>query len=239
VFTDAVTDFTDRRLEALAHAAGGPSIWGVMKQNAHAAVDPGTGGATYVLGKLADFCRRHPGAVELHAAGHSAGAIFHASLLPAALRQGVPAFKALYLLAPAVRVDLFQERLAPLIGPGKSVGRLAVFTMNKDRELADNCAVVYHKSLLYLIHFALEEKRETPILGLEISLRGDARLKEMLGLGGAAGARVGEVIWSKSPATRRCASPPRSSISSSPLPTRCSPDATRPSRRIRDARRWC
>jgi hypothetical protein len=201
VFTETVTDFTDKRLEALARAAGGPSIWGVIRRNAHAAVDPGTGGAFYVLAKLADFCRRHPGAVELHAAGHSAGAIFHASLLPSALRQGVPPFKALYLLAPAVRVDLFHERLAPLVGPGKGVGRLAVFTMNKDRELADNCATVYRKSLLYLIHFALEEKRETPILGLEISLRGDPRLKELLGLGGAGSGAAGEVIWSKSPAT--------------------------------------
>jgi hypothetical protein len=212
VITDAVTEFTDKRLEGLARAAGGPSIWGVMKQNAHAAVDPDTGGAFYVLGKLADFCRRHPGAVELHAAGHSAGAIFHANLLPAALRLGVPPFKALYLLAPAVRVDLFLERLAPLLGPGKGIERTAIFTMNKDRELADNCAIVYRKSLLYLIHFALEEKRETPILGLEISLRGDPRLKEMFGLGGAGGAPIGEVIWAK---TKGTAGPRSRSLSTS------------------------
>jgi hypothetical protein len=198
---EGVTDFLDRRLEEIVRAAQGPKVWGVMKQNARAAVDPDHGGAAYAAAKLADFCRRHPDAVELHAAGHSAGAIFHASFLPAALDQGTPPFQGLYLLAPAVRADLFLQRLAPRLGPGKGVETTAIFTMNKDRELADNCAVIYRKSLLYLIHFALEEQRETPILGLEISLRGDAKLKEMFGLGGVGGTRVGEVIWSKSPAT--------------------------------------
>jgi len=202
---EGVFDFTDKRLEEIARRAGGPAIWGVMKQNAHAAAAP-SGGAFLAAQRLADFCGRHPGAVELHAGAHSAGAIFHASFLPAALDLGVPPFKALHLLAPAVRADLFLERLAPRLGPGKGVERTAIFTMNKDRELDDNCAFVYRKSLLYLIHFALEEKRETPILGLEISLRGNADLKRMFGLGGAGGTAVGEVIWAKTNA----AAPPRS-----------------------------
>jgi hypothetical protein len=201
---EGVFDFTDKRLEEIARRAGGPAIWGVMKQNAHAAVAP-SGGAFLAAQRLADFCRRHPGAVELHALGHSAGAIFHTSFLPAALDLGVPPFKALHLLAPAVRADLFLERLAPRLGPGKGVERTAIFTMNKDREQDDNCAFVYRKSLLYLIHFALEEKRETPILGLEISLRGNDDLKRMFGLGGAGGTPIGEVIWSKTTA----AAPPR------------------------------
>jgi hypothetical protein len=196
---EGVFDFTDKRLEEIARRAGGPAIWGVMKQNAHAAVAP-AGGALYAAQRLADFCRRHPGAVELHAGGHSAGAIFHTSFLPAALDQGVPPFKALHLLAPAVRADLFLERLAPRLGPGKGVERTAIFTMNKDREQDDNCAFVYRKSLLYLIHFALEEERGTPLLGLEISLRGNDDLKRMFGLGGAGGTAVGEVIWSKTTA---------------------------------------
>jgi len=201
---EGVFDFTDKRLEEIARRAGGPAIWGVMKQNAHAAAAP-SGGAFLAAQRLADFCGRHPGAVELHAIGHSAGAIFHASFLPAALDLGVPPFKALHLLAPAVRADLFLERLAPRLGPGKGVERTAIFTMNKDREQDDNCAFVYRKSLLYLIHFALEEERATPILGLEISLRGNDDLKRMFGLGGAGGTPVGEVIWSKTAAT----APPR------------------------------
>jgi hypothetical protein len=200
-FAERITEFTDKRLEGIARTAGGPAVWGVMKQNARAAVDPQDGGAAYAAAKLADFCRRHPGAVELHAVGHSAGAIFQASFLPAALHQGTPPFRGLYLLAPAVRVDLFLERLAPVLGAGKGVERTALFTMNRVRELDDNCATVYRKSLLYLIYYALEEKSEEPILGLEICLRADAKLKEMFGLGGAGGTAVGEVVWSKSPAT--------------------------------------
>ena len=193
---EGVFDFTDKRLEEIARRAGGPAIWGVMKQNAHAAAAP-SGGAFLAAQRLADFCGRHPGAVELHALGHSAGAIFHTSFLPAALDLGVPPFKALHLLAPAVRADLFLERLAPRLGPGKGVERTTIFTMNKDRERDDNCAFVYRKSLLYLIHFALEEERETPILGLEISLRGNDDLKRMFGLGGAGGTPNAEVVWSK------------------------------------------
>jgi hypothetical protein len=196
---EGVFDVIDKRLEEIARRADGPAVWGVMKQNAHAAVAP-SGGAFYAAQRLAEFCQRHSGAVELHAIGHSAGAIFHSSFLPAALEQGVPTFKALHLLAPAVRVDLFLERLAPRLGPGQGVERTAIFTMNKDRERDDNCAVVYRKSLLYLIHFALEAERETPILGLEISLRANDELKRMFGLGGAGGTAIGEVIWSKTTA---------------------------------------
>lgn len=202
---ESITDFTDKRLEELARRAGGPSIWNVMKRNARAASAP-DGGAFYAARRLAEFCQRHPEAVELHAIGHSAGAIFHASFLPMALDQKVPPFKTLHLLAPATRTDLFLERLAPMIGAGKGVEQAAIFTMNNDRELADNCAFIYRKSLLYLIHFALEDKRQTPILGLEVSLRANADLKQMFHLGGAAGSAIGEVIFSKTPAS----APPRS-----------------------------
>ena len=57
---------------------------------------------------------------------------------------------------------------------------------------------MYRKSLLYLIHFALEPFREEPILGLEASLRGDQRLKRIFGLDGQPSA-AGEVVWSESP----------------------------------------
>jgi len=196
VVTDRVTEFTDGRIEALARVAQGPAIWSDMKQSARLAVDPYDGGASYVARKLGAFCRRHPGAVELHAAGHSAGAIFHASFLPAAFDLGVPSFKTLALLAPAIRVDRFKERLAPHIGAGQGIERVALFTMNRLRELDDNCVRVYRKSLLYLIYHALEERPETPILGLELCLRADPALKALFGLGGAVPA-AGEVSWSK------------------------------------------
>lgn len=200
MLADRLTEFTDRRVEALARLLQGPGIWSDMKQNARLAVDPNDGGGAYVARKLGEFCARHPGAVELHAVGHSAGAIFHASFLPEALRhQSMPRIKSLALLAPAIRVDRFHERLAPLMGTDRGIERVTLFTMNKLRELDDTCMGIYRKSLLYLIHHALEDRRETPILGLEISLRADPALRTLFGLGGAAGAAAGEVIWSKSP----------------------------------------
>jgi len=199
---DRATEFTDRRVETLARALGGVEVWGDMKESAAIAASP-EGGSTLTARKLAEFCARHPGAVELHAVGHSAGSIFHASFLNAAKQAGVPAFENLFLLAPAIRVDEFHRLLAPLLGANGYVRRAPLFTMSKLRELDDNCIRVYRKSLLYLIYYALEPKKEEPILGLEISLRADPRLRGLFGLAGApAGSTpVGEVLWSKSPAT--------------------------------------
>jgi hypothetical protein len=198
---DRITEFTDRRVETLARALGGVDVWGDMKQSAEIAAGP-EGGSTLVAKKLAAFCARHPGAVELHAVGHSAGSIFHAWFLNAAKKAGAPAFENLFLLAPAVRVDDFHRLLAPLLGMNNYVRRTPVYTMSTRRELDDNCIRVYRKSLLYLIYYALEPKKEEPILGLEISLRADPKLRGLFNLAGPAGSSpVGEVIWSKSPAT--------------------------------------
>jgi hypothetical protein len=184
---------TDPMVEVGCRALGGVKIWGAMKQFAGAASAP-EGGALYVADKLAAYCRQ-PAArppVELHAVGHSAGSIFHAHFLPAAMRQGVPAFRTLQLLAPAIRVDEFKERLLPLVG--QYAQQLSVFTMLRHYEEADNCGGVYRKSLLYLIYNALEPERNQPILGLEMSIRGDSQVKRALGLDGTTG--QGEVVWS-------------------------------------------
>lgn len=189
-------DFTDRPLEDLARAIGGGKLWDGMKQSAWRASQP-DGGARYVARQLAAFCKANPGQVELHAAGHSAGAIFHAHFIPAALDEGAPPFRTLGFLAPAIRVAEFQERLAPHLG--RDVGALTLFTMKQDLERADNCGGVYHKSLLYLIHNALEARRGEPILGLEESIRADASLVSLFGLAGKP-ATAHEVVWSKTAA---------------------------------------
>jgi hypothetical protein len=199
---------TDPLLEVSVRALYGPRIWGGMKLSAELASAPGKewggastagleGGARYVARKLKEFCDKHRDQVELHAVGHSAGSIFHAHFLPAALELGAPPFKSVHFLAPAIRVDDFRRRLAPLVGEGKGIERMTLFTMRKDFERADNCALIYRKSLLYLIYHSLEPEPECPILGLEASLREDAALRELFGLGGSGGNR-GEVIWSRS-----------------------------------------
>jgi hypothetical protein len=47
------------------------------------------------------------------------------------------------------------------------IERFALFTLTDDVEQDDNCANIYHKSLLYLVSNAFEEKRPIPILDPE------------------------------------------------------------------------
>ncbi len=195
-------DFTtDPLIEIASRALGGPRIWGGMKSSAEHAVDEPSsgnltgGGARYVARQLKKFCDANAGDVELHAVGHSAGAIFHCYFLPTARELGVPTFTSAHFLAPAVRVDTFRERLGSRIGVGQAVQNLSIFTMKRDYERDDNCAGIYRKSLLYLIYYALENRRSTPILGLEQSLRGDGGLKALFGLGGTP-SDLGQVVWS-------------------------------------------
>ncbi|MCW2240563.1 caspase family protein [Azospirillum canadense] len=188
-----LADYTsDPLIEAAARALGGPLIWSGMKRSAERASDA-QGGASYAAARLAAFCQANPEDVELHAVGHSAGAIFHAHFLPACLDLGTPTFRTVSFLAPALRIDAFQQRLAPLVGGG--IEHLGIFTMRKDLELDDSCAQLYRKSLLYLIHYALEPEGRTPILGLEASLRADPALRALLGLSGTA-VSAADVVWS-------------------------------------------
>ena len=189
---DVLEHVTDPVLERVAHPLG-EKIWSGMKWSAGESVKPTTGGALYVAQRLSAFVKGRVD-VGLHAVGHSAGSIFHAHFLPAALQEKAPAFRTVHFLAPASRVDLFKEKLLGLLGKG--IGHLTLFTMAKDFEKDDTCAGVYRKSLLYLIYYALEAERETPILGLEESLRDDLVLRERLGLGPQANP-LAEVVFSR------------------------------------------
>ena len=189
---------SDFALEELARAIGGVKIWGGMKLSAERSVDA-DGGARYAARKLKDFCEKpeFKARIELHCVGHSAGAIFHAHFIPAALEERVPEFKSLHFLAPAIRVDTFERQILDRIGAGKGVDQLNIFTMARSFEEDDNCVSVYRKSLLYLIYHALEPERKTPILGLEESIRGNMNLKRLFNLDNKGGG-AGEVIWSVS-----------------------------------------
>ena len=134
-----------------------------MKHIAELATEPG-GGARMVAEKLAAFCNTHAGQVEVHAIGHSAGSNFHGRFLPVLFDAGLPAVKTLQFFAPAITVNDFLDQIMRRIG---KIGALTMFTMKDTSERADQTATLYRKSLLYLIHHALEEEREAPLLGLE------------------------------------------------------------------------
>jgi len=187
---------TDPLVAAGCRALGGVHIWAAMKRFAQLACAD-QGGARYLAQRLQGLPARIGAdrSLELHAVGHSAGSIFHASFLPCAKDAGVPPFKTLQLLAPAITIDDFDQRLAPLVAAGGFARRAVMYTMARHYEEADDCIGIYHKSLLYLIHHALEPAPRTPILGLEISLRADARAAALFGLDGSPDA-PGSVVWS-------------------------------------------
>jgi hypothetical protein len=169
---------TDPLVEATARTLGGPKVWTAMKTSAENASRE-DGGATRAATLLKELCDGQP-ALRLHAVGHSAGAIFHRFFLTRTRSLGVPAFRTLSLLAPAITVDGFAQGLMPLVGD--HVESVRMYTMHREYERADVCQAggvdFYHKSLLYLIHHALEPEPGTPILGLEDSVTTDPATRE-------------------------------------------------------------
>lgn len=152
------------------------------------------GGARYVARKLAEFLRQNAGTVTLHAVGHSAGAIFHSYFLRAAFEEGVPAFESFIFLDPAILIEEFKRDIVPRIGNG--IHALSTFALGKQRALDDECKLLnitfYNKSLLYLVHHALEDEEDAPLLGLQENVEADPALREMFG---GADPRV-QAIWS-------------------------------------------
>ena len=182
-------DFTtDRIVQRGARSLGGVHVWGAMKRSAELASGRERRRAVRraALARiLSNAALRRDRKLELHAVGHSAGSIFHSWFVPTARQPGVPAFKTLQLLAPAVTIDDFNARLAPRIGLNGDVERAVTYTMSRSFEEADSCIGVYRKSLLYLIHHALEPEPQTPILGLDMSIRADTTAATLFGLNGA------------------------------------------------------
>ena len=154
-----VDDAKDKAIEVIVR--GVPAsipTWGAMKRNAALASEKGEGGAWYFATKLGEFIKANPGAITVHAVGHSAGAIFHSYLVPEMLAAGVRTISSLSLLAPAVRVREFKHRLMKKAVLDK-IEKLTLFTMSEAYEKKDTCLGIYGKSLLYLIRASLEQEQ--------------------------------------------------------------------------------
>ena len=187
-------DFTDRAFEAIARPAGKP-VWGEMKEYALLAssTDAGDGqaGGAWIFAQALSRLWSNPPAgkaISLHAVGHSAGAIFHAHFVPALIASGAR-LDSVTLLAAALRIDLFKQMLLPRIADG-AIARLELYQMDDEAERDDDLieplgVPFYGKSLLYLVSGAFEPEQDTPLLGLEASLRRDAELMALFGPGGS------------------------------------------------------
>lgn len=182
---------TDPALETLARRLGGEKIWDGMKRNAWLCSQP-RGGAHLFAKFFSKFCEGRQ--VETHAVGHSAGSIFLADFLPALINVGSRHIKSLHLLAPAIRTDEYCKKLYTHMGRG--IDFTTMYTMSREFELDDHCAHIYRKSLLYLIHHALEPQPKTNLLGLEVSVKNDAALRLAFALDGSAPS-IGEVLFAR------------------------------------------
>ncbi|MCC7142534.1 MAG: caspase family protein [Candidatus Eisenbacteria bacterium] len=164
----------------------GSMAWGAMKESARRSSAPDVGdgapgGAFTFIRTLAPFLRSAAGRkVQVHAAGHSAGSIFHAHLLPRLIAEGV-GISSVSFLAPAVTSKLFKENLLPHFERG-DLARLSIFTMEEKAERLDPSVPLYGKSLLYLVSRGFEGFGSERILGLHESLREDKRLSSLFAL---------------------------------------------------------
>jgi len=149
--------------------------------------------------------------IEIHVVGHSAGSILQAPLidllttvgkipsgpLAGEVGMGLP-LASVTLWAPACTIELFKAHYLRAIET-KRIGAFSLFTLTDKAEQDDHCAHVYHKSLLYLVSNAFEEKPRvpwispdgTPILGMEKFIRSDPKVTGLIDLG--------SVHWVRSP----------------------------------------
>ena len=164
---DQWKEWWNQRVEGIARPLGRP-LWNEMKENAaRISSNPASGvrllfdlykaqGKAYGLPK-----------VRLHLVGHSAGAILHSHLGTAAIAAGFD-LRSVSLIAPAVRVDEFDRTLGKAVL--KTGTKLLVAHLTDAAERADPTCKPYGHSLLYLVSRSFEDKKETPILGLERDL---------------------------------------------------------------------
>lgn len=165
---DVAKTWWNERLEKL-FARPGTMIWGEMKQNGAAISKAEDSGGI----KLYNACIKSPlfadpSKVRLHLIGHSAGSIVHSHVIKE-LCQRNWTFESVNFMAPAVRMDVFQDCVVPNLKSGK-VKRLNQFHLADDVEQKDpTCKPIlgYGRSLLYLVSQSFESGQVTPILGME------------------------------------------------------------------------
>ncbi|MBI4936877.1 MAG: peptidase C1A papain [Nitrosomonadales bacterium] len=165
---DATRSWYNERLERL-FVKPGSMMWGEMKQNADAlSIARDSGGV-----KLYQACQKSglfadPSRVRLHLVGHSAGSIVHSHIIERLGAKGWN-FETVNFMAPAVRVDVFRDKVLPAIKSGK-VKRYHQFHLDESAEQKDpTCKALlgYSRSLLYLVAQSFENGVTTPILGMQ------------------------------------------------------------------------
>lgn len=164
-----LSDWTDRAIERLARKPG-KMFWDEMKRDARIAFLTTGAGTKTVTAFLRALEAQDAAAKKIHLVGHSTGGILLAFLVQRFNEMKVQLdIEILSLLAPANTIEQYNEIYQPLLGDGHSVkiGRIDLYVLSEKRELDDNVAKVYRKSLLYLVSNAFEPAKKTPLLGME------------------------------------------------------------------------
>jgi hypothetical protein len=157
---DFMLDRLDDGLEPIARAVGGRRVWAEMQQNAVLASVRG-GGLQVILNEVRKLIGQHR-ELAVHMVGHSAGSILLGGLAGANQAGGRPVvFDTCTMWAPACTMEFYREQYLPAIRGG-SIKQFAVFTLTDRAEQADDCANIYHKSLLYLVSNAFEKELRKP-----------------------------------------------------------------------------
>ncbi|MEM7437561.1 MAG: C1 family peptidase [Myxococcota bacterium] len=160
-------EWVDRIIERATQRPG-HALWKEIQDDARRAF-LARGAGTAFIKALREKLVRVPRSKRptLHLAGHSAGAVWLGHLLDRWEGIGAPPISTLQLLAPACTVEFFHKQLEPHV-EGKRLRTLVHYLLDEETERADDVAMIYRKSLLYLVSRAYQDKSEVvPIMGLE------------------------------------------------------------------------
>lgn len=160
---DFMLDRLDDALEPIARLATGKTSWDEMKENALRASQTANGGMKLVASLLPPLLKAFP-KMKVHIVGHSAGSILHGAFIKLLRDRKIP-LQSVTLWAPACTIGHFKEYYLPsLKGQDRHIRNFAVYCLSDAAEQDDDCAHIYHKSLLYLVSNAFEKRFRIPLL---------------------------------------------------------------------------
>ncbi len=172
---DTLYESVNRAIEAVSRRFVVRGLWSEMKENARDANDRAVrgfpkhgntrpGGMVILSRALKDLQQDHE--FEIHMVGHSAGSILLGYWL-AELEKNELKLSTATLLAPACTLEFANKYIVNADKKGiLDKQNLFINMMDNEREMADNVATIYKKSLLYLVSRALEDIHKMPLLGM-------------------------------------------------------------------------
>jgi hypothetical protein len=171
-FGEGLERWWNRRLERTL-AKPGSELWGEMRQNAQAisayrdhVPDDAQAGAVLLYRHFKHNIANKK--VRMHLVGHSAGSIVASHMIDALHRdpdgKNVMKWESVSFMAPAVRVETFDELVRPHLVRG-DIQRFQQFHLTDRAEEDDPTCGPYRRSLLYLVSESFEAGALRPVLG--------------------------------------------------------------------------